>query len=143
MSRAGKAVVAAAGAAAAALIGYRIYLAMLPDEARIRRVVKGIEEAFNEGSVSGITGSLAQDFREKDSNLGRDEVRLVLAQLFLASQSRSAARYRVEVEPGGVDVELEAERPDSARITVTARFSSLSKSGEEREEAVAEFRGER
>jgi hypothetical protein len=143
MSRAQKSVVLPAGAAAAALVAYRIYLAMLPEEARIRRLVQGIAESFNEGSVGGITGHLAEDFREERTSLGREELRLVLAQLFLARRNASGGLLdRVELPPGGVEVEFDEKSPDTARIRVVGRFTSRAKSGEEREEAVVEFSGD-
>ncbi len=130
MSRGTKLAVAAAAACAAALVAYRIHLALLPDEARIRGMVEGIRDAFNEERAGGISRHLADDFEESASGLGRREVHAFLAQFFLTQRTTAGdARFSVEVPDDGIEVRID-EPPATARLEVRARFRMQRSSGD-------------
>jgi hypothetical protein len=109
---------------ASALIAYRIYLACLSDETRIRRMVAAMESGFNEGRTGALVDRLAEKFTEEASGLGREEVRMFLARFFLTERLPKShrLRYQVETAPGEVLVSLSETERDRGRLEVTARF---------------------
>ncbi len=139
-----KFLLAAAIATSAALLVYWLFLALRSDEDRIRALVDGVAEAFNEGSAGGVVGPLAEDFEETESGLKRREVQLILARFFLQERdSRTREiRYRLEVRPEDVAIELDGGRPEMGKLTVTARFFRNGAAEEARPAAVVEFAGE-
>ncbi len=140
--------VSVAVATAVALVGYWLLLALRSDEDRVRALVEGVAEAFNEGSAGGVVAPLAEDFAEDESKLDRRQVQLLLARFFLQerdSKSR-ALLYELEVRPEDVTIELDGvdgASPESGKLNVTARFLRRGAPGNDSgSTAVVEFAAE-
>ena len=126
-------------AACVAILAYRIYLASLSDETRIRKLLEAVADGFNDASASRISDRLAPDFSVEGSDLGRREVHAFLVQFFFRERDRKSGKplWKVELRPEDIDLrieEREQEGPPTARVEVTAQFVKLpapdSKSGE-------------
>lgn len=125
MSRGKKVVIAIALTVAAVVVVDRIYLALLPEEARIRRLLSRIEDGFNAGEAGTIAGELAEDFTEAENGLGRNEVRLILFEFFRNQRDQQGRpRFRVEAPTGEAEVTIGEGEPKTAEVSVTARFQA-------------------
>ena len=142
MSRAGKLAVGAVAALGGAFVTYWLYLAFLPEETRIRRMVERLQEAFNEGRAGEIAASLTEDFSDPESRLSREEIRGFLIRFFLTERDRRTRelRYLVRVEREEVQVEVRSEEPAAAALEATARF--FERRGEPRLVGVLVFSAE-
>ncbi len=93
------------------------------DETKIRRLVAGMEEAYNEGKPGSCVGPLAKDWRHEGYELDRE---LLLGGLFQTARDRDREtrqlRTRVEVDEEAVVVTVEGEH---ATLTTAATFFRL------------------
>ena len=119
-----KAVIAGVSIAALAVVASRLYLAFLPEDAKVRRAIARVERAFNDGAALALASSLAADVGEEESRAGTADVRLVLFQYFRSQRdSRTGElRFAVEAPPEAIEVALEEGDPPAATVDVTARF---------------------
>ncbi len=131
MSKLSKVTLALFVAVCGAILAYRIYLASLSDETRIRNLLQSVAEAFNDASASRISDRLTADFSVEKGDFGRREVHAFLVHFFLRERDRKSGEplWRVEVKPEEVDLSIEGgekDGPPTARVEVTARFSRQS-----------------
>ncbi len=126
---------------AVVIIAYQIYQALLPEEARIRRMVFQIQDAFNEGEAGTISSYLTSDFVDHETGLGRDEVRLFLLQFFLQERQKGAPKILVEVAPEDIEIQLENKDPPAAELIVKARFFIQQQSGNPAPHGTIRFAG--
>ena len=116
-----------AGGIAGALIAYWISQAFLPEEARIRRLLRGMERDFNRERAGACTDGLADDFREETAGLGKEEIRQILLQAILSERDpeTKSFRYRVRLADDGIRIRMDPEGGKKAEATVRARFDEL------------------
>jgi len=131
MSKFGKAGLALFVAACVAIVAYRLYLASLSDETRIRKMLEAIAEGFNEASASAVSDRLTADFSVERGDLGRREVHAFLVQFFLQERDHRSGKplWKVELRPEDIELRIEEgehDGPPPARAEVTARFVKLS-----------------
>jgi hypothetical protein len=93
------------------------------DETKIRRLVAGMEEAYNAGRPGSCVGPLAKDWRHEGHEIDRE---LLLGALFQVARDREREtkqlRTRVEVDEGAADVTVDGERATLACEAVFARL---------------------
>ena len=119
-----KPIIAAAAVIVLAIVAYRVYLALLPDETRIRRLVASMAGAFNDGAAGALTSWLADDFQEGQSHAGKNETRLYLMGFFHNERDPKTGEQRYLVEAPREDVEVRIDPGDStaADLAVKTRF---------------------
>jgi hypothetical protein len=104
--------------------------AFASDETRIRRVVAGMFDGFNDTDLSRVMDGLADGFEDESTGFGRREVRDVLVASFF--QDLDADRrylFRAELVPEELAIEL--QDADAANVTVVARFYTRARGAEE------------
>jgi hypothetical protein len=93
------------------------------DETKIRRIVAGMEEAYNEGRPGSCVGPLAKDWRHEGHEIDRE---LLLGALFQTARDRDREtkelRTRVEVDEEAAEVSVDGER---ASLACDATLSRL------------------
>jgi hypothetical protein len=93
------------------------------DETKIRRLVAGMEEAYNRGSPGGCVAPLAKNWRHEGHALDRE---LLFGALFQTARDREREtrrlRSRVEVDEDAAEIAVAGER---ATLAVEACFSRL------------------
>jgi hypothetical protein len=112
---------------------------LAPAEAKIRRLVEQMEDAYNAGKPGTCVGPLARDWRHEGHSIDRQ---MLLGGLFQAARERDPEtrelRSRVAVDDGTLSVTVDGER---AELSAEATFSRLS-AGEWREAWRARFEAE-
>ena len=93
------------------------------DETKIRRLVAGMEEAYDEGRPGSCVGPLARDWHHEGSEIDRQ---LLLGALFQTARDRDSQtrelRSRVEVDEEAAVIVVDGER---ATLRLEAVFSRL------------------
>src|SRR5262245_51990895 len=96
---------------------------LTPDVTKIRHLVAGMEEAYNEGKPGSCVGPLAKEWRHEDYELDRE---LLLGALFETARDRDKdtheLRTHVEVDEDTAVVSVDGER---ATLACDAVFSRL------------------
>lgn len=98
--------------------------ALASDETKIRRMVADAAEAYNGASARGVVAPLVDDWRDGNSGLDRDTLRLILARTFLTDRDSKTRELltRVSVDDATVVIELDEADPDRGRVAALARF---------------------
>jgi hypothetical protein len=125
MGRRTKIAIAVAALAVAAFIAWRIRYALLSEEARIRAAIGRTAAGFNAEEAGTVVSILADDYRDAETGLERNEIRLVLFQIFRTERDKEGRfRWAVEVPEDGTEVSVHrAEgKPPEADVKVRARF---------------------
>jgi hypothetical protein len=114
----------AAAALALLLIGRRVYLALLSDETRIRRLLGAMIEEFNDGDLGAVADGLAHDFRDLTTGLDREGLLGVLRYAVFQERDPRTRRFalRVEVVDERLDIRVDG---DSARAAFGVRVLRL------------------
>ena len=93
------------------------------DETKIRRIVAGMEDAYNEGRPGSCVGPLARGWRHEGSEIDRE---MLLGGLFQTARDRDREtrqlRSKVEVDEEAAAIVVTGEQ---ATLTVEAVFSRL------------------
>ncbi len=102
--------------------------ALVSDEARIRGLVAGMVDGFNEGSAKGATAGLAETWTHAGETLRRDDLRGYLLATFQQQRTQKARRLtlRVRVPEESLTLAVEGDR---ATFALEAEFEKLA--GEE------------
>lgn len=112
-----------AAAAALCLVVLLLVRLFTSDETRIRRMVAGMEEAYNEGKPGSCVAPLAKDWRHEGSEIDRE---LLLGALIQTSQDREREtrqlRTRVEVDEDAAVVAVKGERATLAAEAIFWRL---------------------
>ena len=106
----------------AALLGWRLALALAPQETRVRRRLEAMAAGFNETRLRPIAAGLAPDFRSEGEGLDRPALLDGLRAHFL-EHARSRFPHRVELPGELLDIELRGE--DTADVRLVAEFRVL------------------
>ncbi|MBN1419472.1 MAG: hypothetical protein JXP34_11890 [Planctomycetes bacterium] len=116
-----------AGGLAGALVAYWISQALVSEETRIRRLLHGMERAFNNEKAGPVMDGLADGFREETSGLGKEEIRALLSHSILTMRDPVTQDfiYRVALPKDDLHISMNAEDPKKAEATVRARFEEV------------------
>jgi hypothetical protein len=112
-----------AGLAVVAFVGHGIYRSLLSDETRVRQLVTGAIDDFNDGSVRSVADALAETFRDVTRKLDRREVLQILQYVVLKARDAKTRRFalRAELVDDAIDVEIGSEG-DTARARFEVRL---------------------
>jgi len=112
------------GSVAVFFLGRALVLTFVSDETKIRWLVEGMEEGFNEGDLSDCVGPLHPRWLHEGYSLNREYLKGGLFQAFREERDRDTGERtsKVEVDEESFYVEVEGEK---ARLEVEARFSRL------------------
>lgn len=140
MKRALKGAVFLGGFALGAWLVFRLFEG---DVARIERVVLSAKSSFNSASVAGIRDALAESFRQNPENLGRNEVVLVLAHLFLTARDSKTREFQYQADLVGdtLTISIEDGEPKRASVAVEVEFQRVKEGAPEKTEAHVRFSG--
>lgn len=96
-----------------------------PEPTKIRRLVSGMARGFDEGSPNRAVAGLAAAWRDGESGIERELLRQGLIRFFL-EEGRDAKtrepRYRVELPPEELRVEIDPADAKRARLACRALF---------------------
>ena len=114
------------GSVAVFFLGRALVLSFVSDETKVRWLVEGMEEGFNEGDLSDTVGPLDKRWRHDGYSLDREYLKAGLFQAFRDERDRETRNRtsRVEIDWEGFVLEVEG---DGARIELEARFSRRRK----------------
>jgi hypothetical protein len=108
----------------AALLVWRIALALVPADTRIRWRLEGMAEAFDATRLSPVAAGLAPDFRDQTSGYERALV-LDLLRAFYLEHARGVFPYDVDLPEDLIAIDL-GEDGATAHATFVADFSALT-----------------
>ena len=104
----------------------RSWLASEPT--RIRWRLEEMVEGFNETRLGPCLRGLAEDWRDAGGEVDRALLADYLRSLFFNERDPESGRfpYRAELEPEALEIELDGEREDRARVVAVVGFSTLA-----------------
>ncbi len=121
-------------------IGILVYwfaVTLASDETKIRWMLESLEEAFNDGSARRIGGALAEDFREIDSGLDRQQTILAFMGFVRRNlDAESEFLYRcelAELDDDSISIADGEEKTATVRVIVSfhRRAASSGKDGDD------------
>jgi len=112
-----------AGLAVVAFVGHGIYRSLLSDETKVRQLVTGAVDDFNDQNVRSVADVLAERFRDVTRKLDRREVLQILQYVVLKARDAKTKRFalRAELVDDAINVEIGPEG-DTARASFEVRL---------------------
>jgi hypothetical protein len=114
-----KPVLVLVGIVACIAVVWWLYGALASDTTKIRWLIEGMAESFNDMSSGGTVKGLSEEFEEETSGATKPEVRTFLVYIFLKERDEETKDflYRVELDPPRIDV-----KGEKADVSLDARF---------------------
>ena len=98
-------------------------------ETRVRWVLEECAAGFNETHKSRCIDGLALDYTDETSRFTRDQLGQMLTYLFLKEKhpDMNEFRYRVELPRDQIEIKVLEGSPETAEVSLVARFLKLQK----------------
>ena len=105
------------------VFGWRaVRSALASDEQKIRWVFEDMERGFNGTRMAPVLGGFERGYRDESSGITRDELREVLAYLFLREHDPETKRFRLRMELDAEALRIEVGEPGRATVDGSASF---------------------
>jgi hypothetical protein len=111
------------GIALAGMAVYWMRLATASEETKIRWLLEGMEEGFNDSSARSVVNGLSEEFLEESERLEKHEIRQFLLYLFFRERDPSTKEFRFRVRLHEPDIQVAL--PDAREATVRLRAEFL------------------
>ena len=105
--------------------------ALASDEQKIRWVFEDMQSGFNRTRMAPVIRGFEISYRDESSGLTRDELREVLAYLFLREHDPETKRFRLRMELDGDALAVQITDETSATVSGAARFFELEDGAEQ------------
>ena len=117
-----KAIVVVVAAGLLYLFGQYLYRALASEETRIGWLLDDVERGFNTCRAGLTVEGFSEKFREKTARISREELRSVLAYLFMTHRHPETKEFRHKVEMEDVRITFPDVDQGTARVTLRAVF---------------------
>jgi hypothetical protein len=107
------------GIVACVAAGWWLYRALASDTTKIRWLIEGMAESFNDMSSGGTVKGLSEEFEEETSGASKSEVRSFLLYIFLRERDEKTKDFLYRVELDAPRIELKGEKAD---VALNAQF---------------------